>query len=132
MGNRLFYVHCRCLSLKGFMSYPIQSSLVIRLCLMSPPMVFASLSFIGLWPIHPVLPDPSDPQTHTNTGFTKCVCVCPFPLVSQRKWEFGRKPLLAVSSVSFFVLCDVPAVFLLEYLSCYFDIIMTFFYYFES
>jgi len=30
-------------------------------------------SFIGLWPIHPVLPDPSDPQTYTNTGSTKCV-----------------------------------------------------------
>lgn len=78
-----------------------------------PSIVFASLSFTGLWPVHPVVPDPSDPQTHTNTDFTECVCMCPFPLASQRKWLFGGKSLLAVSSVS---LCckypkDVPAVF---------------------
>ncbi len=108
---------------EGFILYPVQCSLVIWLCLMSPHSV--CLAQI----VHPVVPDPSDPQTHTNTHFTECVCVCPFPLVSQRKWTLGRKPLLAVSSVSLCAINTLKMFLLflsliqLECLSCYFHIL---------
>lgn len=52
---------------------------------------------------------------HTQMLASHSVSVCPFPLVSQRKWPFGKKPLLTVPSVLFVctvnILLHVPAVF---------------------
>lgn len=95
--------HIQCIA---FLSFDFVS------CLPPAPIVFASLSFIGLWSVHPVVPDPSDPQTYTNTVFTKCPSISSSEPEEAVIWKEASSSCLdslfvgAVNSLK-----DVPAVF---------------------